>query len=83
MDLGLKGRVAAVTGGTRGIGLAIAELLAAEGANVAVCARSKASLESVRDRGWLTMEADMTSEGARSTSLTWRREVGPPGHPRQ
>jgi 3-oxoacyl-[acyl-carrier protein] reductase len=40
MDLQLKGRAAVVTGATRGIGRAIAELLAAEGANVAICARN-------------------------------------------
>lgn len=40
MDLGLKGRKAIVTGGTRGIGRAIADLLVEEGADVAVCART-------------------------------------------
>src|SRR5260370_23721462 len=40
MDLGLKGKNALVTGGSKGIGLAIAELVATEGANVAICARN-------------------------------------------
>jgi 3-oxoacyl-[acyl-carrier protein] reductase len=45
LDLGLQGRVAAVTGGSHGVGYAIAEALLAEGCRVAICARDKARLD--------------------------------------
>ncbi|MCE7030535.1 SDR family NAD(P)-dependent oxidoreductase [Jiella avicenniae] len=50
MDLKLQGRKAVVTGGTKGIGLAIAETLAAEGAAVAICARNAAEVEAEVER---------------------------------
>ena len=41
MDLGLKDKVAVITGGSVGIGLAAAEALAKEGVHVAMCARNE------------------------------------------
>lgn len=48
MDLGLTGKVALVTGGSAGIGLAIARDLVAEGARVAICGRDPGRLAKAR-----------------------------------
>jgi len=45
LDLGLQGRVAAVTGGSHGLGYAIAQSLLAEGCRVAICARDRSRLD--------------------------------------
>ena len=45
MDLGLSGKNAVITGSTRGIGRAIAKLLAAEGASIAICSRNQEEVD--------------------------------------
>lgn len=50
MDLGFAGATAVVTGGSKGMGLAIAETLGAEGASVAIMARGRKALEAAADR---------------------------------
>ncbi len=45
MDLGIRGRRAAVAGASSGLGLATAKALAAEGADVAICGRDRARIE--------------------------------------
>lgn len=50
MELGLRGKAAAITGGSEGIGLATAERLAAEGARVAICGRRERTLLDAAER---------------------------------
>jgi 3-oxoacyl-[acyl-carrier protein] reductase len=57
LDLGLKGRVAVVTGGSRGIGRAVCLGLAAEGCDVAFCARGEEGLRAA--------EAEIKARGVR------------------
>jgi 3-oxoacyl-[acyl-carrier protein] reductase len=62
MDLGLKGRTAIVCGASSGLGLATAEALAAEGANVTMFARRREVLEREADRiGALAVRGDVTN----------------------
>src|SRR6056297_2816410 len=57
MDLGIDGNAALVTASSSGLGRASAKALAAEGANVAICARGEAKLEDARE------EIDAAGEG--------------------
>ena len=62
MELGLRGRTAIVCGASSGMGLAIAEVLAAEGANVAMFARRRDLLEREAERiGALAVRGDLTN----------------------
>jgi len=61
MDLGLSGRRAIVTGGSKGLGKAIAAELLAEGAAVAICSRHKAELDETA--------AELAASGGSITAL--------------
>ncbi len=63
MDLGLAGKVALVTGGSKGIGAAIAASLSQEGVRVVLCARTKAEVEG-------TANAIAKSTGTETLGLT-------------
>lgn len=69
MDLGLSGMKTLITGGTKGIGRAVAEHFAAEGADVAICARDAA--------GVTQAVATLASRGVRATGRALDVSDGP------
>ena len=79
MDLGLEGKVALVTGGSKGIGRGIAEALAAEGARVAVTSRSAERAEEAaaacNGRGYAFDSGDLDAIPGLLDAVT--RDLGP------
>ena len=75
MDLGLSGRVALITGGSRGIGKAIALALAQEGCDISTCARGGDDLE--------TAAAEIRAKANGAAVLAVRADIGNPADVKQ
>ena len=78
MDLGIAGRRAAVAGASRGLGLAVAAALAAEGVRVAICGRNQETVESAaKEHDLVPLVADVgTAEGATDFVRAAREALG-------
>ena len=84
MDLGLDGKVALVTGGSKGIGRACAERLAAEGCEVLIVARTAGDLEqaaaAIREAGGRRVEICATdlrsAQGCEAAVGALKHEIG-------
>ena len=80
METGLTGRRAAVAAASKGLGFACARALAAEGARVAICGRSKDTISEAAARigaGAVPLVADVsTPEGARQFVIDAREALG-------
>jgi 3-oxoacyl-[acyl-carrier protein] reductase len=79
MNLGLKGRIAIVTGGSKGIGESIALTLADEGAKVIICARGKEALARVKKKigkNAFVVTADITDPKSIKNVIAKARELG-------
>jgi 3-oxoacyl-[acyl-carrier protein] reductase len=81
MDLGLDGARAVITGGSRGLGLAIADALAAEGADVALLARTAATLDDAaahvgrHGHRVITRAVDVTDLGELAAAVDWAADT--------
>jgi NAD(P)-dependent dehydrogenase (short-subunit alcohol dehydrogenase family) len=68
MDLGLKGKIAVITGGSVGIGLAVAKGFAAEGANVLITARGKERVDT--EAAAIALEFGVSAHGVAADVAT-------------
>src|SRR3989442_15494657 len=78
MDFGIEGKVALVTGATKGIGLGIAQVLAREGARVSVVARTDDDVRRVaKEIKGFGVAADVTTEeGCRRSAVQTKTNLG-------
>jgi NAD(P)-dependent dehydrogenase (short-subunit alcohol dehydrogenase family) len=86
MELGLKGKIVLITGGSKGIGYACAEAFIREGASVAIASRTQSNLDAARDglaksgHRVFAVKADLVqSSEARSMVSAVEEELGPIG----
>ncbi|MGQ0750394.1 MAG: short-chain dehydrogenase/reductase [Betaproteobacteria bacterium] len=81
MDLQLKGRSALITGGSRGIGFGIGQLLAAEGCNLHLAARSAPDLEAARKKiaaaSGVNIKTSALDLSTAENAVKLAREAGP------